>query len=88
MAVPSSNASRPPNKSAMTELKYRRIADMNQKLRDDFDRPRCKTSDACNKYFLPPFLLLRIVFLMVMQFDTVYEGDKGLYGTVSMGSSG
>jgi hypothetical protein len=52
MAVPS-NASRPQNKSAMTELKYRRIVDMNQKLRDDFDRPRCKTSDACTKYVLP-----------------------------------
>ena len=51
MAVPS-NASRPQNKSAMTELKYRRIVDMNQKLRDDFDRPRCKTSDACTKYVL------------------------------------
>lgn len=49
MAVPS-NANRPQNKSAMTELKYRRIADLNQKLRDDYDRPRCKTSDACNKY--------------------------------------
>jgi hypothetical protein len=48
MAVPS-NANRQQNKSAMTELKYRRIADMNQKLRDDYDRPRCKTSDACNK---------------------------------------
>jgi guanine nucleotide-binding protein subunit gamma, fungi len=53
MAVPS-NANRPQNKSAMTELKYRRIADLNQKLRDDYDRPRCKTSDACNKY--PPTL--------------------------------
>ena len=54
MAVPQ-NANRPaPNKSVavMTELKYRRIADLNQKLRDDYDRPRCKTSDACNKY--PP----------------------------------
>jgi hypothetical protein len=51
MAVPS-NANRPQNKSAMTELKYRRIADLNQKLRDDYDRPRCKTSDACNKYAL------------------------------------
>ena len=49
MAVPS-NAKRPQNNSAMTELKYRRIADLNQKLRDDYDRPRCKTSDACNKY--------------------------------------
>jgi|SRR5277367_6554563 guanine nucleotide-binding protein subunit gamma, fungi len=46
---------RSPNKSAMTELKYRRIADMNQKLRDDYDRPRCKTSDACNKYQSPMF---------------------------------
>jgi guanine nucleotide-binding protein subunit gamma, fungi len=50
MAIPS-NANRPQNKSAMTELKYRRVADLNQKLRDDYDRPRCKTSDACNKYY-------------------------------------
>lgn len=59
MAVPSTPTTanvaiaRSPNKSAMTELKYRRIADLNQKLRDDYDRPRCKTSDACNKYALP-----------------------------------
>jgi hypothetical protein len=53
MAVPS-NANRPQNKSAMTELKYRRIADLNQKLRDDYDRPRCKTSD-CLQQVNPSF---------------------------------
>jgi hypothetical protein len=57
MAVPS-NAKRPQNNSAMTELKYRRIADLNQKLRDDYDRPRCKTSDACNKYLISPSSLM------------------------------
>jgi hypothetical protein len=57
MAVPS-NAKRPQNNSAMTELKYRRIADLNQKLRDDYDRPRCKTSDACNKYLISPSSLI------------------------------
>src|SRR5436190_15131181 len=61
MAVPS-NASRPPNKSAMTELKYRRIVDMNQKLRDDYDRPRCKTSDACNKY-----PIVSVLWLLMMR---------------------
>ena len=82
MAVPS-NASRPPNKSAMTELKYRRIVDMNQKLRDDYDRPRCKTSDACNKYTLSPFVVADDV-----QFDTVYESYEGLYGAISLGRGG
>lgn len=63
MAVPS-NVNRPQNKTAMTELKYRRIAEMNQKLRDDYDRPRCKTSDACNKYFSPePHYLLQSLTL-------------------------
>ena len=56
MAVPSTagRAQITQNISAMTELKYRRIVDMNQKLRDDFDRPRCKTSDACAKYIYLP----------------------------------
>jgi len=49
MVIPS-NANRPQNRSAMVELKYRRVVELNQKLREDFDRPRCKTSEACNKY--------------------------------------
>lgn len=48
----------------MTELKYRRIADLNQKLRDDYDRPRCKTSDACNKY--PPSSASAVSMLLVV----------------------
>jgi hypothetical protein len=51
MAVPASNRER--QRNAMPELKYRRVVEMNQRLREDYDRPRCKTSDACNKYPLP-----------------------------------
>ena len=76
MAVPQ-NANRPPNPhksaTAMTELKYRRVADLNQKLRDDFDRPRCKTSNACNKYVRSVVALSSLVGSLIQYTKTTKD---------------
>jgi len=101
MAVPSSNRER--QRNAMPELKYRRVVEMNQRLREDYDRPRCKTSDACNKYHCPPpsrpvlpghspfaprraSVIANVLITPVLQFDSIYESDKGLHGSVGLGT--
>ena len=49
-------------KQSVADLKYRRLTELNTRLKEDLDRPRVKVSEAALSYDLP---LLFFFFLIV-----------------------
>lgn len=43
-------------KQSVADLKYRRLTELNVRLKEDLDRPRVKVSEAALSYVLSPYL--------------------------------
>jgi hypothetical protein len=44
-------------KQSVADLKYRRLTELNARLKEDLDRPRVKVSEAALSYGFPPFIM-------------------------------
>lgn len=51
LSLPKMNAR--PQKQSMSELKFRRLVEHNQRLKEDLNRPRIRVSEASTRYVLP-----------------------------------